>query len=60
MSFERLTSWEFQSTHPVRGATLEELIPVDPCRFQSTHPVRGATTLALHGAMTTNFNPRTP
>ena len=36
---------EFQSTHPVRGATLQLcwLVLQEP-EFQSTHPVRGATT----------------
>ena len=52
----------FQSTHPVRGATL-----IRSCTFtissvfQSTHPVRGATasTKSQHTALA-HFNPRTP
>ena len=35
---------EFQSTHPIRGATsVSWSIPRLPVRFQSTHPIRGAT-----------------
>ena len=35
---------EFQSTHPLRGATTITLtIDAQPFRFQSTHPLRGAT-----------------
>ena len=33
----------FQSTHPVRGATLHMLELCWMVEFQSTHPVRGAT-----------------
>ena len=33
----------FQSTHPVRGATKDQIITVVEAKFQSTHPVRGAT-----------------
>ena len=37
----------FQSTHPVRGATLSGIeLPVNK-GFQSTHPVRGATGLVI-------------
>ena len=36
----------FQSTHPVRGATTEEVSAITRSLFQSTHPVRGATRLA--------------
>ena len=36
--------WEFQSTHPVRGATAQLSDQARPwSSFQSTHPVRGAT-----------------
>ena len=34
---------QFQSTHPVRGATFSSHPPSSPALFQSTHPVRGAT-----------------
>ena len=44
---------EFQSTHPVRGATTMPSPPPMRRRFQSTHPVRGAT---LVQARTRNFN----
>ena len=37
----------FQSTHPVRGATMGNQAIMDMSEFQSTHPVRGATK---HGA----------
>ena len=37
---------EFQSTHPVRGATVRAATAFRALRkFQSTHPVRGATSL---------------
>ena len=52
----------FQSTHPVRGATIAYLESDSGDRiFQSTHPVRGATR-ELFGISrgTGNFNPRTP
>ena len=35
---------QFQSTHPVRGATWGDYSPRLKAPFQSTHPVRGATT----------------
>ncbi|EGK58587.1 hypothetical protein HMPREF9081_1893 [Centipeda periodontii DSM 2778] len=34
----------FQSTRPVRGATVWNLTRVDYMPFQSTRPVRGATS----------------
>ena len=33
----------FQSTHPMRGATLSTAFCFRLCLFQSTHPMRGAT-----------------
>ena len=33
----------FQSTHPVRGATIFSVTAEPTLEFQSTHPVRGAT-----------------
>ena len=39
----------FQSTHPVRGATVAPLLLVYSVTFQSTHPVRGATRPRLFG-----------
>ena len=51
----------FQSTHPLRGATLG-LIRF--CRrnpgFQSTHPLRGATALIRSGACTGRFQSTHP
>ena len=39
----------FQSTHPVRGATITFFVRcVDNHEFQSTHPVRGATYKREH------------
>ena len=40
----RQAACEFQSTHPVRGATGSSLVQaIRNKKFQSTHPVRGAT-----------------
>ena len=52
----------FQSTHPLRGATLRVLaIQIHPKPFQSTHPLRGATSPSRRAAsLRSNFNPRTP
>ena len=51
----------FQSTHPVRGATLKPDSAVAQIRFQSTHPVRGATFVpGLNVFSHLYFNPRTP
>ena len=41
---------QFQSTHPVRGATPDWLRALANHRFQSTHPVRGATAYERRGA----------
>ena len=35
--------YQFQFTHPVRGATVRQVRPVRLEPFQFTHPVRGAT-----------------
>ena len=57
-----LPKQEFQSTHPVRGATIflpHHAPALD--RFQSTHPVRGATRVHDDGGTVGRyFNPRTP
>ena len=37
-------SYEFQSTHPARGATFYLELALSSLEFQSTHPARGATT----------------
>ena len=53
---------EFQSTHPVWGATPFAFSTSLPfMAFQSTHPVWGATrTQETRFARSQNFNPRTP
>ena len=53
---------EFQSTHPMRGATGKvHLITVGDVLFQSTHPMRGATAVSvLLVKCAKHFNPRTP
>ena len=52
---------EFQSTHPLRGATTPKLLQSRNCRFQSTHPLRGATVSVCLGVKDLqHFNPRTP
>lgn len=51
----------FQSTHPLRGATVGSIYMSVNSTFQSTHPLRGATLctgIALE--VSHNFNPRTP
>ena len=56
-------SWaEFQSTHPLRGATTVGAQAVFTDGFQSTHPLRGATrpTRVMLPFVRRNFNPRTP
>ena len=53
---------QFQSTHPVRGATrLDNIYNTAGLVFQSTHPVRGATQDRPHDRpLPSYFNPRTP
>ena len=53
---------QFQSTHPVWGATLvAAAAPLCTGVFQSTHPVWGATPAPPRlGLRFLNFNPRTP
>ena len=55
-------NFRFQSTHPVRGATMRRTLRTTPkCLFQSTHPVRGATLIRTRShRRSANFNPRTP
>ena len=51
----------FQSTHPMRGATLCLDGYTTLNKFQSTHPMRGATLLADElRQIIWDFNPRTP
>ena len=51
----------FQSTRPVRGATLLSVLVYLIIIFQSTRPVRGATPIrVLTKPFSFNFNPRAP
>ena len=51
----------FQSTHPLRGATIYKSYGVLAHEFQSTHPMRGATRQSSGSVQPQpNFNPRTP
>ena len=40
----RRSGWEFQSTLPMRGATLPSVLDIEALIFQSTLPMRGATS----------------
>ena len=52
---------EFQSTRPVRGATVSNQFFADIYVFQSTRPVRGATPgLSAERGEQKYFNPRAP
>ena len=61
-TFNTAVMQKFQSTHPMRGATV--LLAGSPgaaAAFQSTHPMRGATArTASPTSADGNFNPRTP
>ena len=59
---DTITLPTFQSTYPVRGATVRDhLVQILPALFQSTYPVRGATTGRCCPAwVSADFNPRTP
>ena len=59
--FPSLSVIEFQSTHPLRGATRLHNFSIGREAFQSTHPLRGATTNPANmPIMSKDFNPRTP
>ena len=51
-----------QSTHPIRGATVNGCIVMLSVLLQSTHPIRGATDYCTHHCSEVHnyFNPRTP
>ena len=52
---------QFQSTHPLRGATCHLRRRNSLNRFQSTHPLRGATSRRGRNPLgAVYFNPRTP
>ena len=54
-------TYKFQSTRPLRGATVVALPLAGSWRFQSTRPLRGATLMApVENVVETNFNPRAP
>ena len=56
-----LCKQQFQSTHPMRGATDVRTFSVLLDKFQSTHPMRGATLSSISSCTTPiYFNPRTP
>ena len=51
----------FQSTRPVRGATVTEEEFLEAVKFQSTRPVRGATPIVNSSTFQGgDFNPRAP
>ena len=51
----------FQSTHPLRGATTNDILLPRTYKFQSTHPLRGATHHQPERlVIRIDFNPRTP
>ena len=52
----------FQSTRPIRGATLNKIsLSTDDIAFQSTRPIRGATPRwSLQRRPWSDFNPRAP
>ena len=51
----------FQSTHPLRGATIKLVKSYQWWKFQSTHPLRGATCCWCGKKQEAHhFNPRTP
>ena len=53
--------YRFQSTHPVRGGTIQSSICFRRSLFQSTHPVRGGTRrCGLPVWPGSYFNPPTP
>ena len=51
---------EFQSTHPLRGATMRSFIKITPFKFQSTHPLRGATPHTIYNITTDRFQSTHP
>ena len=53
--------YQFQSTHPARGATMRLAPRLTEALFQSTHPARGATALGgnfVHQHMISIHAPR--
>ena len=61
MSIVTAAAAKFQSTLPVRGATIGNQTTTSKPKFQSTLPVRGATTGTTCGTSALwYFNPRSP
>ena len=61
MAVEGRQRFQFQSTHPLRGATHSIAYLYECLEFQSTHPLRGATNVHyLYQFADIYFNPRTP
>ena len=57
----RSLGFQFQSTHPLRGATEIPYSKATVIEFQSTHPLRGATVkMEVYHVGNSDFNPRTP
>ena len=50
----------FQSTPPVKAATLSARVYLSPCRFQSTPPVKAATQKEVNPEMFTRFQSTPP
>ena len=50
----------FQSTHPLRGATLAPVYTGRTSRFQSTHPLRGATSSSCPASISALFQSTHP
>ena len=51
----------FQSTPPVKAATVSVAVSVPVFRFQSTPPVKAATCCGVQPSLSrSNFNPRRP
>ena len=48
---QNMDDMQFQSTHPVRGATTISWLTPRSQMFQSTHPVRGATVMPGKGSL---------
>ena len=53
-------TFEFQSTHPLRGATFLRTCVMMHDKFQSTHPLRGATRLVISLLRTLRFQSTHP
>ena len=59
-SFCGSMTMQFQSTHPMRGATVTLCAMLFITQFQSTHPMRGATIHAEPGRADVEFQSTHP